>query len=53
MFEGRLVEDEDVGERGDYEVDEGAGQPGFVRCRSGEGIGGTYHMMRKSEKNWR
>lgn len=36
VFEGGLVEDEDVGEGRDYEVDGGAGDPGIVRQSYGE-----------------
>lgn len=55
MLEGRLVEDEDVGEGCDYEVEEGAREPGRLSAIIAEDrLGkGTYHMMRKREMNWR
>jgi hypothetical protein len=40
VFEGGLVEDEDVGEGRDYEVDGGAGDPGIVRQSYGRSPGG-------------
>jgi hypothetical protein len=54
VLEGSLVEDEDVREGCDCEVEEGAGEPGVVShgCRTKSGKG-TYHMIRKREKNWR
>jgi hypothetical protein len=57
VLEGRLVEDEDVGEGCDYEVEEGAGEPGIglsamTGCKARLGKG-TYHMIRKREMNWR
>ncbi len=39
MLEGGLVEDEDVGEGCDYEVEEGAGEPGIVSMIAEHGWG--------------
>ena len=50
MFEGCLVENEDVGEGCDYEVDESASQPGFVRCGLEGDEGGLPHDEEEREE---